>query len=250
MSNPSFIRAILFDLDGTLRHSLPEGFDAYLEYLIELGHPLTPEQRRQAQRWNHSYWATSTDLVADIRELGADTRDFWVRHSTRLLEALGVTALDGLAAQMHDLMRARHNPVHHIPDDVRPTLTRLRAAGYTIALVSNRTEALGPFAIELGIHDLFDFTLSAGQANSWKPSPEIFLLAAEMAGCSPPEAVYVGDNYYADIEGALGVGMRPVLVDPRGLFPEATCPVIHAIQDIEQALIQLGTSTEERASHS
>ncbi len=247
-SNPS-LRAILFDLDGTLRHSLPEGFDAYLEYLTELGHPLTTEQRRNAARWNHYYWATSTDLVADIKEFSADSHDFWIRHSERLLAALGVAGDDGLAAHMHALMRERHSPIHHIPDDVRPTLTRLRAVGYTIALVSNRTEDLGPFTVELGIDDLFDFTLSAGQANSWKPSPEIFLKAAEKAGCAPREAVYVGDNYYADIEGAQGAGLLPVLIDPRELFPEAVCPVIHAIHEIEQALIRLGTSAESRASH-
>jgi HAD superfamily hydrolase (TIGR01509 family) len=248
MSSHPNIQAILFDLDGTLRHSVPEGFDAYLQYLTELGHPLNAEQRRQAQRWNHYYWAISPDYVADVEAFGADTRDFWIRHSERLLDALSVDGDDTLAARMHDLMRERHNPVHYIPDDVRPTLTRLRAAGYTVALVSNRTEALGPFITELGLHDLFDFTLSAGQANAWKPAPEIFLKAAELARCAPGCAVYVGDNYYADIEGALGAGMRPVLIDPRGLFPEAACPVIRAIHEIEQALIRLGTSAQGGSS--
>jgi FMN phosphatase YigB (HAD superfamily) len=40
--------------------------------------------------------------------------------------------------------------------------------------------------------------------------------------------MYVGDNYFADIVGALQAGLTPVLYDPTSLFPEAMegCAVI------------------------
>jgi FMN phosphatase YigB (HAD superfamily) len=55
-------------------------------------------------------------------------------------------------------------------------------------------------------------------------------------GIEPGQAVYVGDNYFADVIGAQRAGMRAVLIDPEGLFPEADCPVIHKISELEFAL--------------
>ena len=44
-------------------------------------------------------------------------------------------------------------------------------------------------------------------------------MALQMAGdLSPTQVVYVGDNYYADVVGALNVGMDAILVDPHDIF--------------------------------
>lgn len=236
------LKAILFDLDGTLRHNDPEGFDAFIGFLNELGHTLTLAQRHRAERWNHYYWSVAPELKEDIAELGADTPAFWTRHAERLIEAMEVNGDDDLPQQIRQRMAERYQPVNVVPVDVRPTLERLRAQNYTVALVSNRTEELDPLVDALGLEGLFHFTLSAGQAQSWKPDPGIFLKALELANCAPPEAAYVGDNYYADIEGARGAGLHQILIDPRGLFPEPGCPIIHSIGDIERALARLGTS--------
>lgn len=239
---PAHLKAVFFDLDGTLRHNEPEGFDAFIGFLNELGHTLTLEQRYRAERWNHYYWSVAPELKDDIAEFGADTPAFWTRHAERVIEALGVNGGDDLPAQIRRCMAERYKPVNVVPEDVRPSLERLRAQNYTVALVSNRTEELDSLADALGMDGLFHFTLSAGQAQSWKPDPGIFLKALELAQCAPSEAAYVGDNYYADIEGARGAGLHPILLDPRGLFPEPGCPIIQAIGDIERALIRLGTS--------
>ena len=98
-------------------------------------------------------------------------------------------------------------------------LAKLRAAGLTLGLVSNREESLDPYAESIHLRSYFDFTLSAGQAGCFKPSPGIFQLALEKSGgVAPADAVYVGDNFYADAVGALSVGMSAILVDPRNAF--------------------------------
>ena len=48
----------------------------------------------------------------------------------------------------------------------------------------------------------------------------------------PDQTIYVGDNYFADILGAANAGLRPVLLDPDGLFPEAACPVISSLGEL------------------
>lgn len=230
----STVKAYLFDLDGTLRHNHPTGFDTFHAYLRELGYAPTDAQRVHAERWTHYYWSIAPEMRTDIEELGADTPAFWRRNAERQLAAfnLGTERQEALAGQISQMFVERYQPVNRVDADVRPTLEHLRAAGYTVGLVSNRSQPLGPITAELGLADLFHFTLAAGEIGVFKPAPEIFLKAVELAGCAPAEAVYVGDNYYADIEGARGAGLQPVFIDPRGLFPEPGCPVIHTIGDL------------------
>lgn len=227
-------RAVLFDLDGTLRHSDPNGFEMFTRCLTELGCALTPTQRAHAERWSHYYWSIAPELKSDIEELGADTPAFWRRHAERQVAAFNVSETRGavLADQVHALFQERYHPVNRVDEDVRPTLAALRASGRVVGLVSNRSLPLGPMVSELGLADLFDFTLAAGEVGAWKPAPEIFQRGVTLAACAPEAAVYIGDNYYADIEGARGAGLLPVLLDPRGLFPEPGCPVIHRIGDV------------------
>jgi putative hydrolase of the HAD superfamily len=72
----------------------------------------------------------------------------------------------------------------------------------------------------------FDWLVAAGEVGVSKPDPAIFHLALERAGAPADQAVYVGDNYWADVVGAQRAGLRPVLLDPHRLFPEAVCPVL------------------------
>jgi putative hydrolase of the HAD superfamily len=53
-----------------------------------------------------------------------------------------------------------------------------------------------------------------------KPSPLIFGAALELVGCEPGAALMVGDSPRDDIGGARAVGMRALLLDRAGRFPE------------------------------
>ena len=246
---PLDITTVLFDLDGTLRHNHPNGYDIFIGFLQELGFALSPEQIHAGHRWTHYYWSIAPEMHADMREYGGEGPGFWRRYTERQLKSLGIDGdLPTLAAQISALFDERYAPIHQVPDDVIPTLLRLKELGYTVGLVSNRLEPLETLVTELGLADFFVFTLSAGQAGSWKPEPDIFHKAVEMAGCRPEQTVYVGDNYYADVEGALAAGLHPVLIDPHGLFPEAVCPVIRSLGELEAALEHVGTKPPAPAS--
>jgi FMN phosphatase YigB (HAD superfamily) len=62
--------------------------------------------------------------------------------------------------------------------------------------------------ISSGYFDSVTYTQEAG-AN--KPDPTIFQLALKRAGCSPNEAVHVGDSYEKDVLGARRIGIMPIL---------------------------------------
>ena len=100
-------------------------------------------------------------------------------------------------------------------NDAVPTLEHLQNAGFKLAIVSNWDTPLDPLTERLGIADYFDAVVASHdtRVRSEKPDPHIFNYALAAVGVSAEEVVHVGDTYQADIVGARGVGIRPILLD-------------------------------------
>ncbi len=83
----------------------------------------------------------------------------------------------------------------------------------------------------IGLHHHFDYTLSSSQFGRAKPDPGIFHRACEAMGVAPQDAVYVGDDLRADVQGAQNAGLRAVWMNRHGsqahleagLTPDAIC---------------------------
>lgn len=238
MNAPDGITTIFFDLDDTLRHNNPHGHHFFWEFAETLGAPSSSDDRRRAQRWAHQYWADSDHLAEDLERHGRGEDSFWSNYTMRHLLALGCSsdqAID-LAPQMHSHMSENYQPEDVVLPEVRQTLKKLHAVGYTLAVVTNRSEPVGEYLQELELHEFFIFSLAGGEVKSWKPKPEIFEAALQRANAKPEETLYVGDNYFADILGARNVGIQPVLLDPYDHFPEADCLIIHNLAELESIL--------------
>jgi putative hydrolase of the HAD superfamily len=232
------ISAILFDLDGTLRHSRPSYDEALFEISGQVGLECADDRRLQALRWAHSYWAQSAELMQDLQAFREDQDRFLTNYVQRYLLILGCAPeqVAAMAPQIYHRLKETHLRKDWVPPEVPETLERLRQAGFTLAVVSNREKPLGDLLDRLNLGAYFDFTLTASQAGSWKPDVKIFQYAVQRAGTTPERALYVGDNYFTDIIGARRAGLMPVLLDPEGIFPEAECPVIRSLNDLSQAL--------------
>ncbi len=232
------IKAIFFDLDGTLRHSVPHGGDVFSDYVASLGLRVNQEDRIRGMRWEHLYWASSADLRDDLMAHSGETENFWIEYSRRRLIALGASPAWALSnapkVSMH--MGAEYRPASIIPDEVRETLIGLKNAGYIMAVLSNRDK---PFADVLESHtisEFFDFSMAGGEVNSYKPEPGLFEHALQRARVTAGEAVYVGDNYFADVVGSRRAGLTPVLFDPGGIFPEADCISIRSFTELNSII--------------
>lgn len=230
------IEWVFFDFDGTLRHNQPNGMDTFHEFAAEAGLPLSPQRRTEVIRWNHAYWADSDELRADTAAADGDLEVRWRLFTRRHLRAIGAPEdrLDDLAESLQQRMAEEYQSVDLVPTDVQPTLDSLRAAGYRLALISNRTEPIAEKVAELELDDAFEFTLAAGEVGWWKPDPRLLRYAAERAEVKPPSIVYVGDNPYADVQGARNAGLHPVLVDSEDLFPDVECPKIRSIGELQE----------------
>ena len=142
-----------------------------------------------------------------------------------------------LAPSLFQHMKDTFTPKNHVYPCVPDTLQALRDAGYSLGVVSNRSNPCYEECEQLGLLALLDFAYVAAEVDAWKPDPRIFDRALEITGSPPGRTIYVGDNLYADIAGAHNAGLQPVLHDPRGIFPEAECQTIRYIRDLTVILL-------------
>jgi len=232
------IKAVIFDLDGTIRYNHPNANDVLIDQVVAMGIDNSPQKRKIAARWAHYYWAQSPELYADYQEHTNDTA-FWTKYIQRYLIVFGCSEEQAgeMAPILRHYMEDAYNPENRMAADVHPTLQALKENGYTLGLVSNRSKPVDELLEKLGIKVYFDFSFVAGDIQIWKPKRGIFIHALNLAGSSPPNTIYVGDNYYSDILGARNAGLIPVLYDQNELFPEAECYIIKHISDLTTMLI-------------
>lgn len=233
------ITTILFDLDGTLIKNAPSSLDVFLQILAEksVKQAKLPQTWPRVRRWIHYYWAQSPELAEDVKIFGNSgdlTEAFWLNYLRKKLGVVGIPEerANELLPEVGSLMEARYHPQSSVLDNVSPTLSALQEQGVTLGLVSNRSNPFQDEIEELGLAAFFHFAFTAGEVGSWKPDEKIFHHALNKAGSSPEKTIYVGDNYYADVLGAQRVSIRSILVDPKGVFPDAACPVIDSIEKL------------------
>jgi putative hydrolase of the HAD superfamily len=90
--------------------------------------------------------------------------------------------------------------------DVMPALTRLRAAGTALVVVSNWDASLHDVLARLGLAALLDAVVTSAEAGARKPNPAIFKAVGR------PIERHVGDSEHEDVAGARAAGIEPVLI--------------------------------------
>ncbi len=232
------IKAVLFDLDGTLFQYLPTSGEVFLEYLKQSGFHISKEDGLRAEHWAHYYFAHSDEIQDDDKIFGEDVRGFWVNFTRRRLIAFGLspTQAGELAPQVSDFMSETYKPKVYVPEDAHTLLRLLKESGYVLGMVSNREFSFREEMREQNLDCYFQFFLAGGEIKSFKPETLIFQHALALAGTSAQETMYIGDNYFADILGSRHAGMTPVLYDPTRLFPEADCAIIQSFAELPKLL--------------
>jgi len=228
------ITAILFDFDGTLRHSFPLASDFFTDFVVSKNYPISNDDRLRGARWEHYYWANSPELQADLQEYKDDSEAFWCYYAYRRLIVLGLEKTNakifGPEACKHMNDSYEHENV--IPPELPGVLETLQKAGYRMGVVSNRNLPYWEELVEFNLCPFFEFSLAAGEVQSWKPSSGIFHAAVDRVDSQAAQTLYVGDNYFADVVGARRAGLQPVLYDPKGIFHEPGCPVLTTFNDL------------------
>jgi len=222
------VRAVLFDVGGTLLHPDWERLAQFAQE--QTGRELNAEELTRALK----EILRAVDVA--LRDGGpppADThRRGWIFH--RMYGALGFD--EEMCERLNVSVDAAHTERHlwcGLDQDAPRVLTALSKMGLRLAVISNTEDGRLDELLELaGIKSHFDFLLDSFVVKQRKPDAAIFQLALSHLELQPDQAVYVGDSYGHDALAALAVGMRAVLVDPLGLFPDAVCPRIHSLGEL------------------
>ena len=173
--------------------------------------------------------------------LATDAERGWHYFNLVLKEA-GIARSPATDAALLDVKawHDRHCLWEDVPEGVRPSLERFRAAGLRLAVVSNSNGTLHRLFDRLGFTPVFDVILDSQVEGVEKPDPRVFRLALERLGEPAESALHVGDIYHVDVVGARAAGIRPVLVDEAGLYAGADCPRVRSLAELAAHLVPGG----------
>jgi putative hydrolase of the HAD superfamily len=164
------------------------------------------------------------------------------RYFDLVLEHAGIPRSGATDAALVELKawHDRQNLWEDVPGGVAESLRRLRSAGLRLAVVSNANGTLRRLLERLGLAPAFDAILDSAVEGMEKPDPRLFLLALARLGAEAGTAVHLGDIYHVDVVGARAAGVRPVLLDEAGLYPEADCPRVRSLAELADHLAPRG----------
>ena len=197
------LKAVVFDLDGTLARSGLEPAEALARALgqqDELPDPAWPKRDFIAEPG----YAQMLQRVAAERFSGMTfPYGAWAEALRRYLVTNGADA-DRADEIVDRYVRRRVESI-----ELRPGALELLEAlsGFRLGLLTNGPSRLQWRKIELlKLKKLFAAIIVSGDRGIYKPDRAIFQQMSEALSVRPQEAVYVGDSLYDDIAGAKGAG--------------------------------------------
>jgi N-acetyl-D-muramate 6-phosphate phosphatase len=182
------IRAVFFDLDGTLADTAPDLGGALNELLAEVGRPqLDPATLRpHVSAGTRGMLGIGFGLAPDQPAYPELAKRFLELYAARL--CVGTRLFDGMAALLEELERR----------DIRWGVVTNKPARFTEPLMDC-----------LRLTERMAAIVSGDSTPRPKPAPDSLVLACETAGVSPRLTLYVGDDL-RDIQAAHAAGMRAV----------------------------------------
>ena len=197
------MRAVLFDLDGTLMDHDAARDAAIAAHLPE---PALAGEWRRLEAIHYDAYAAGHCSFQEQRR----------RRVRGIHAAMGQAepaddACDGWFAAYLEHYRAGWSAF----DDVAPALVAL--GDVRLGIVTNgEGEPQRAKLAAIGLTDRFPVFVASADVGMRKPDAEIFLHACEQLGTEPEETAHVGDRLDLDAQGAAAAGLRGIWVDRTG----------------------------------
>ncbi len=179
------LRAVLFDLDGTVVDTIPHILASFRHATAEVfGEPLP-----DAKLLHH----VGVPLARQMRYFTDDAA-----VAERLLEAYRV------------FNHATHDEMARLFPNTRQTLDTLASSGLAMGIVTSKSRLMADRALALfDLGRFFAVVVTADDTPVHKPDPLPVLRAAQALGVAPERCAYVGDSP-ADVAAALAAGALAV----------------------------------------
>ena len=171
---------LIFDFDGTLIDSVPDLADATNAMLTTLGKETYPIETIRNWIGNGSRLLVERALLGKVEVLEDELTVEEADHA----EQIFFEAYKNLSGS-----KTVAYP------DVDSGLKKLKAAGYTLALVTNKPIRFVPKILQsFGWQDLFSEVLGGDSLSTKKPDPAPLLHVCEALNVAPEQAVMIGDS--------------------------------------------------------
>ncbi|KPV53702.1 hydrolase [Kouleothrix aurantiaca] len=215
----SEIRAVIFDVDGTLVDSNDAHAHAWVAALAEHGHAISYEHIRALIGMGGDKLLPAG---ADIASESEEGRQISKRRGAIFAERF--------------LPHLRAFP------EVRALLEQLHAQGLKLAVASSaKDEELKPLLALTGAAELFETTTSSSDAKHSKPDPDIVQATLKRLDLPAAQVVMVGDTPY-DIEAAARAGISLIALRCGGWDGSALGAAQAVYADPAELLAQLANS--------
>ncbi|MFJ9026250.1 HAD family hydrolase [Streptomyces sp. NPDC102259] len=213
-------RLALFDLDGTLVDRQAAFSDAVTGLCHT--HSFTPD----IEHW----------LLTELADR-ANAADFTRLHDTFDLAVPGAQLWQEYVGLMAAAVTCR--------PEVLEDLARLRAAAWTIGIVTNGASDIQRAKLSAtGLADLVDGVAVSGDLEIRKPDLRLFELAASRCGVRLADGGWmIGDNPAGDIGGGHQASLRTIWLRGRP-WPDDLRAAHHIVDDVSDAIAILLNETE------
>jgi FMN phosphatase YigB (HAD superfamily) len=206
--NPSgCIRAVLFDLDGTLyRQSRMRRLMAIELAGLVAGHPFTAAKRLKAL--SEYRRAQETLRHGSAGDANAGTQQIAMAAER---SGLPVTVVEALVTEwMHE--RPLKHMTRCLAEGSVALLDALAGQGVPAAVFSDYPTGAKIEALGLGGRFAFELCAADADIGAFKPNPRGFLVACRRWGLPPGDVLMVGDRADVDGAGAAAAGMPCVII--------------------------------------
>ena len=213
------IKAVLFDLDGTLLDR-----DSTVRLLLRDQYATFASHLGRVDRENF----ISRVLALDDHGHGKKKAALYAS----IVDEFDLPA--ALATELLDHFWGRYHAFCRPFGDVVPTLAELGRRGVSLGIVTNGTQLVQHGAISaLGILSYFETVLISEAEGVRKPDPRIFHKALERLGVDAGECCHVGDHPVADATAAKAAGLVAIWKrTPYWLPPAVDIPAIDTLSEV------------------
>jgi len=215
------LRAVFLDIGDTVMRPNPSWEHVYAIAFEEYGLQVEVDALRAALQRAYHHGGFGFDGQFEASEETSFARTMAIDRAA--LADLGIGPMpEAFFRRLSELFMLTSN--WHVFPDAPPALAALRSRGLVVAAVSNWVWQLPELLHALDLVRSFDFIAASARVGYQKPHVGIFRWALEQAHVEPGEAMHVGDHPDADVEGARGAGIQPVLIDRHDRFSPADLP--------------------------
>lgn len=225
---------IFFDLDHTLWDFESNSREALFEIFQELGleEMLGCDFNKfidTYHRINHQYW--------DDYKRGKVSRE--TLRNGRFADTLAAfrvqNNLMALTISEHYISRSPYKKI--LFEGAIRVLDYLKHKGYELHIITNGFNEVQFIKLtESNLLPYFKTITTSENAGCNKPDSKIFLHALQGAGALLAESVMVGDNFEADIEGAINIGLHAIWFNPHKELVQSNdnFKTIHHLLELEE----------------